>query len=994
MASKTEYLVATGLVGAAAYLTWRFVLRKSGDPPPPAAPTPSPIDLTFAREAADAIAAQKKLKRQNSGEEGQTDRHRYFFLFRRAAALGTANPALRSGPGLDTLRQRIAKELDLVAAFLTDLLGTSQARGSYFGGPPKPIDQGQSQRLDPGTFIHSRTIDPLPTTEQESVNADPPDDRHKRTLLELDLRKKHVTGIVWRAAAIETELWKGTDAAPELNKPSLTILLDRRLQTLERLRYQASAGADPTKADGMGSSFIERIWDPHPFNNRSNKEGPWRDGYLVRPFEAPSVPRSARSDDGSWRAEEVIPGKRTRILQRLSITGDPTGGTFKLDFNGTATHDLPFDASADNVKNELSVLATITSANLTVRCRFGDLPQDAITIVLDGAIPPGTDFLVVDNNLTGGTNPKPQLGPVLGDTDVEVDEGIRFNLAPPPPPPAVPPSPDPWYLSHATDEFDANVWPATRPAGTRWNLPQGGSIDPGYGWTVVPPRDTQLLTIIGTPTGGTFALRIGNDVTPDIRFEATADQVLSALHALPNGSTDFACSGGPLPDKSITLEFLKDTRTDDFNAENVQLTGGTNPDATVGSRNRGATDPASKVIFELFLPVVPGTANSPSITRADWWNRSWLHSDGLLAALHIDGLRHALSRQPAQAGGRPDDAFNTLAKDSLLALDDYFHLRHVTWPPNTIMGTGPEDGRREWFQNGAIETNDLQIGDQVLFDTNPALVGVGAIAFDYPTVLVTDVDSSLDAPTVNLNGLRLQGFNSPELDYRDFQLMLAKMADRTLDRIRAFIPAQIDRLRHLAQIENKPFTPPVKLDWDIGGMTVQHLDDESTALRLWNPYGDTWDPPGPWWIWIHLASSVWQGIFKSTQTEVDRLFRLMPRAIAWDESENDITFSDPAQPHRKANAPRTVPTGTGFQDPPWEDDRLSSEQSRKVIFVPLFQPFGGWEVYFETKATVSDPWPSQLTPVKTDARWLAELARSQEKPDLVRVIRPRPKPNA
>jgi hypothetical protein len=87
-----------------------------------------------------------------------------------------------------------------------------------------------------------------------------------------------VIGIVWHAAAID-DVWKGTGDAVTLDEVELTKLLDRRLRTVERLRYEASAGAVPGR---IGSLAIDRAWDGT--NKPSSLEGP-----MARRFCGPTI---------------------------------------------------------------------------------------------------------------------------------------------------------------------------------------------------------------------------------------------------------------------------------------------------------------------------------------------------------------------------------------------------------------------------------------------------------------------------------------------------------------------------------------------------------------------------------------------------------------------------------------------------------------------------------------------------------------------------------
>src|SRR2546421_609250 len=60
--------------------------------------------------------------------------------------------------------------------------------------------------------------------------------------------------------------------------------------------------------------------------------------------------------------------------------------------------------------------------------------------------------------------------------------------------------------------------------------------------------EVQSLSISGTPTGGSFALAYGGQVTAPIAYNASAATVQTALRALAAiGSTGVNCTGGALP---------------------------------------------------------------------------------------------------------------------------------------------------------------------------------------------------------------------------------------------------------------------------------------------------------------------------------------------------------------------------------------------------------------------------------------------------------------
>lgn len=103
-------------------------------------------------------------------------------------------------------------------------------------------------------------------------------------------------------------------------------------------------------------------------------------------------------------------------------------------------------------------------------------------------------------------------------------------------------------------------------------------------------NEIQLVTVTGTPTGGTFTLTFDGQTTAGIAFDATAAAVKSALAALSSvgGTANVAVSGstsGPW-----TVEFqgsLADTNVAQMTADATGLTGGTTPAVTVTTSTEG-----------------------------------------------------------------------------------------------------------------------------------------------------------------------------------------------------------------------------------------------------------------------------------------------------------------------------------------------------------------------------------------------------------------------
>jgi RHS repeat-associated protein len=111
----------------------------------------------------------------------------------------------------------------------------------------------------------------------------------------------------------------------------------------------------------------------------------------------PDSPPS-RSDDAlvttySYAADAV---------QWVTLTGDPTGGTFTLTFGGDTTSSIAYNASASTVQSDLEALGSIGSGNVEVTLVPGGGWQVHFTGSLAGAY---QGQIAPTSSLTGGTSP-------------------------------------------------------------------------------------------------------------------------------------------------------------------------------------------------------------------------------------------------------------------------------------------------------------------------------------------------------------------------------------------------------------------------------------------------------------------------------------------------------------------------------------------------------------------------------------------------------------
>ncbi len=107
-------------------------------------------------------------------------------------------------------------------------------------------------------------------------------------------------------------------------------------------------------------------------------------------------------DSAVFDSSTLAPGGVTEV-QTLSITGVPTGGTFRLAYKGQTTADIAFNATAAAVQSALRLLTRLGA----VTCSGGPLPGAAVVITFTGKNA-GQDvplITVASPALTGGTAP-------------------------------------------------------------------------------------------------------------------------------------------------------------------------------------------------------------------------------------------------------------------------------------------------------------------------------------------------------------------------------------------------------------------------------------------------------------------------------------------------------------------------------------------------------------------------------------------------------------
>lgn len=94
----------------------------------------------------------------------------------------------------------------------------------------------------------------------------------------------------------------------------------------------------------------------------------------------------------------------TNEVQRLTITGTPTGGTFTMSFNGQTTAAIAYNATAAAVQSALEALSNIAAGE--VACTGGPLPGSVVDIEFrNGLGKQNVSAMTTTDSLTGGTTP-------------------------------------------------------------------------------------------------------------------------------------------------------------------------------------------------------------------------------------------------------------------------------------------------------------------------------------------------------------------------------------------------------------------------------------------------------------------------------------------------------------------------------------------------------------------------------------------------------------
>ena len=185
---------------------------------------PSPVDSAVLAAIFTALKTAKDLqfaagqridksKGDKSEFQMEEDRHKGYFIHKRAIAYHDSNPNWEQESGNTTLITRIGAELSEVEAFLAERLGTAPGEGKLWYCWEK--DGKSSTTFDQAfTATTGKHLDLQNTAVVKTGGAL---NRSKANQY-LTFRVRAVRAIVWRAAAIHKELWTGSPSQDQTRR--------------------------------------------------------------------------------------------------------------------------------------------------------------------------------------------------------------------------------------------------------------------------------------------------------------------------------------------------------------------------------------------------------------------------------------------------------------------------------------------------------------------------------------------------------------------------------------------------------------------------------------------------------------------------------------------------------------------------------------------------------------------------------------------------------
>lgn len=311
--------------------------------------------------------------------------------------------------------------------------------------------------------------------------------------------------------------------------------------------------------------------------------------------------------------------------------------------------------------------------------------------------------------------------------------------------------------------------------------------------------------------------------------------------------------------------------------------------------------------YDLSKSAAPSNAVDQLFTpSSDWWARSWLYCDHVLAAVHIESFLFGKRRRTGN-----EDSFNALVNGKP---DGWVKLRPLLGglPGDTGLMTDDRDKPREerFFYRGPMPR--VQLGDHIVF-WNSILYGLMSDgAWSLENAVVIDTLLEWNSSDVG-DSIVLIGHGTGPTKAEEFRRQLVEGLDGALEEARNKIAA------------------------NAGSSVIPWLRTGAPLVK-WAPYGEAWidaqgHPQAPWWIQIPFSDT---GNWKGRALGEDATVKTLPDAIKYDAT-------------------------AGFTSKPPTQDGFGPDNS---LYFPLWVPAQqhAWKGYIERRKSGSLPSRFGLEP--------------------------------
>lgn len=313
----------------------------------------------------------------------------------------------------------------------------------------------------------------------------------------------------------------------------------------------------------------------------------------------------------------IVPGQDE--IQRFTVTESPlpTSGFAVVKILGKRVQ-WAFNASSSEV--ETAINAELDSAGVIVT--GGPLPDNPVDVRFSGAYKETNQplsivlFPAIGDIVWDGVNLAVDwdaaLAPQIPDNRIDTylefyDEQVDLVLG------------KNWFHSDSgggglggVRSLNAEVGDITLIAGSNITItkPTPNTIrissTGGGGGGCIPQDEIQRVLLSGIPEGGTFTLNLGGISTSAIPWNVSAVTLISYLEALPSiGAGNVSCTGGPLPDTAIDVQFINTKGNQDISQMTGDSAGLTKPAPVVdvqttqqGSSSSGTYESQEFRLFE------------------------------------------------------------------------------------------------------------------------------------------------------------------------------------------------------------------------------------------------------------------------------------------------------------------------------------------------------------------------------------------------------------